>query len=954
MDFPDADELQWLEANQEEEVEVQEEEAEVQEEEESPFGLKVRGERIYENEDELFESEEIPQSPEQQSQIQIRSSEKKRHRTRLEIDDDDECARVSVRVRVTTEHENDKYLSRYASEIDGDCVPITAPSGSGERVYAKLDKQFFSVANKFNMATKASDIGLISEPVCALLQKAEQDALLKALQASSDVQNTSISPETSIMTEELWVNKYAPKSFTELLSDEQTNREVLSWLKQWDAAVFGDDIRNTGDEVLSALRRHSSLPLHQRNLSASFLGKSRGPIYARAYMGNSSMLEQENNRPKCIDGSLNKMENGSGTLDQKILLLCGPPGLGKTTLGHVAAKHCGYHVMEINASDDRSSTTIEAKILDAVQMNSVMALSKPKCLVIDEIDGALGEGKGAVEVILKMVMAEKKSSGGSEASTKEEPYGRKLSNKGRKSVSLSRPVICICNDLYAPPLRPLRHVAKVHVFAQPTVNRVVSRLKYICNREGMKISSTALTTLAEYTECDIRSCLNTLQFLHKKKETLNLVALSSQVIGRKDITRSVFDVWKEVFQKRKPKQSRKCDFSPSKMPDTHDSLYVLVSNRNDYELIFDGIHENFLQLHYHDPVLQKTVQCLDALGVSDLLHQCVIRTHNMSLFAYHPFIIITIHQLLGRVETPSIGWPKSFQRYRSLLMEKIERVRSWQTKIPPCISRHLSVDSFIENTVSPLLHILSPANLRPVAAQLLSEKEKNDMAQLLSTMVSLSLTYINTKSESIANNLPRDGIINASSLNLDPPIQGFVNFKGYKPGHYELTSAVKQVLVYEVEKQKIVQESLARFMHSVDSSKQDMDDARDKEKGMTETFRVHQARCDSYKKQIIRNASQKDICQPHVHRDTSSLGFGSTSADAMKSKSTGDVKKPSIGSFNFFDRFKKLSRKGRYDVDSFEEKLTEAEKDGHHLLFKFNEGFTNAVKRPVRMREFLL
>lgn len=38
------------------------------------------------------------------------------------------------------------------------------------------------------------------------------------------------------------------------------------------------------------------------------------------------------------------------------------------------------------------------------------------------------------------VMAEKKSSGGSEASTKEEPYGRKLSNKGRKSVSLSRPV----------------------------------------------------------------------------------------------------------------------------------------------------------------------------------------------------------------------------------------------------------------------------------------------------------------------------------------------------------------------------------------------------------------------------------------------------------------------------------------------------------------------------------
>lgn len=27
----------------------------------------------------------------------------------------------------------------------------------------------------------------------------------------------------------------------------------------------------------------------------------------------------------------------------------------------------------------------------------------------------------------------------------------------------------------------------------------------------------------------------------------------------------------------------------------------------DYDLILDGIHENMLQLHYHDPVMRKTV-----------------------------------------------------------------------------------------------------------------------------------------------------------------------------------------------------------------------------------------------------------------------------------------------------------------------------------------------------------
>ena len=31
----------------------------------------------------------------------------------------------------------------------------------------------------------------------------------------------------------LWVDKYAPKRFADLLSNEQTNREVLGWLGQW-------------------------------------------------------------------------------------------------------------------------------------------------------------------------------------------------------------------------------------------------------------------------------------------------------------------------------------------------------------------------------------------------------------------------------------------------------------------------------------------------------------------------------------------------------------------------------------------------------------------------------------------------------------------------------------------------------------------------------------------------
>lgn len=36
----------------------------------------------------------------------------------------------------------------------------------------------------------------------------------------------------------------------------------------------------------------------------------------------------------------------------QLALLCGAPGLGKTTLAHIIAQHAGYHVVEMNARLD--------------------------------------------------------------------------------------------------------------------------------------------------------------------------------------------------------------------------------------------------------------------------------------------------------------------------------------------------------------------------------------------------------------------------------------------------------------------------------------------------------------------------------------------------------------------------------------------------------------------------
>ncbi|KAA3455738.1 chromosome transmission fidelity protein 18-like protein [Gossypium australe] len=868
--------------------------------------------------------------------------EENKRTKRIDIEEEEEedwlryAPPEETNVELAVEKDEEVYLSRFMSAINGGCMPVTAPSG-GERVYAKISgAQRDEGLEKLNRKERSK--GLLPEPVNVLLQRVEQQAFAKALEASSEHQNDITIPKTTIVHEQLWVEKYAPSSFTELLSDEQTNREVLLWLKQWDSCVFGSEIRSTSDEVLSALRRHSSTQ-HKKSFDLDFSRKHRGRRWINGNNNHIDNVDHGTNNLKGMQDFWNKNSRLTGPPEQKILLLCGSPGLGKTTLAHVAANHCGYHVVEVNASDDRSTSTIEAKILDVVQMNSVMADARPKCLVIDEIDGALGDGKGAVEVILKMVSAERKHDFGKENNAKK---------KGSKTAPLTRPVICICNDLYAPALRPLRQIAKVHIFVQPTVSRVVSR-------EGMKTSSIALTALAEFTECDIRSCLNTLQFLHKKNETLNVVDISSQVVGRKDVSKSAFDIWREIFHKRRTKRDRKSNTSSGSSYGEFDFLHALISNRGDYDVILDGIHENILQLRYHDPVMHKTVKCLNSLGISDVMQQYVMRTQQMSLQVYQPSVAITLHRIVAQVQKPTLEWPKSFQRYRTMLMEKTDILRAWHQKIPPYISRHLSTKSCIEDLISPLLHILSPPNFRPVALHLLSETEKNNLTQLVNVMVSYSITYKNMKSDSLSSNMGHEAVSDASALSFEPPIGEFISYKDYRSDHHVLALAMKQVVLHEVEKQKILQVSTGKSAQRTDGCCNGDQGVVGKGASVAKSAKTIGENAGAGTKTFedaknISNTKQGNLSTATV---SSSLVSSRRATVEAKQKSTSDFRKARSG-FDFFERFRKPSSRGSLDSEIAVVKEVTLERDLRPLLFKFNEGFTNAVKRPVRMRDFLL
>ena len=109
------------------------------------------------------------------------------------------------------------------------------------------------------------------------------------------------------------------------MSDDGTNRTLLTWLKLWDKVVFGKEDK-----------KPRKPPKVDDKGDAKTTGKF--PAFKPA-SGPSDIIEEldDTDRPQ-----------------QKTALLYGPPGLGKTTLAHVVATHAGYKVVEMNASDDRS------------------------------------------------------------------------------------------------------------------------------------------------------------------------------------------------------------------------------------------------------------------------------------------------------------------------------------------------------------------------------------------------------------------------------------------------------------------------------------------------------------------------------------------------------------------------------------------------------------------------
>ncbi|KAI9770767.1 MAG: hypothetical protein M1840_003017 [Geoglossum simile] len=300
----------------------------------------------------------------------------------------------------------------------------------------------------------------------------------------------------------LWTVKYAPTSMNQICGNKGQVEKLQRWLRSWPAA-----------------------------LKSNF--KKPGP---------------------------------DATGNQRAVIIHGPPGIGKTTAAHLAAKMEGYDIVESNASDTRSKKLLEVGLRGILDNTSLLGYfaadhkeveggKKKLVLIMDEVDGMSAGDRGGVGALAQVC----------------------------KKTHI--PMILICNDRKLPKMRPFDYCTLDMAFKRPTVNDIRSRVMTICYREGLKLSPQVIDALVEGTHGDIRQIINMISTAKLDQATMDFdQGKSMSKAWEKHIILKPWDIAGKLLAGHM--------FASHSNATLNDKIELYF---NDHELSFLMIQENYLK-----------------------------------------------------------------------------------------------------------------------------------------------------------------------------------------------------------------------------------------------------------------------------------------------------------------------------------------------------------------------
>ncbi|KLO10427.1 hypothetical protein SCHPADRAFT_878166 [Schizopora paradoxa] len=741
-----------------------------------------------------------------------------------------------------------------ASASSSSYVPFGSISGTtheGRPIYFRRklkSKKINAVENRPRVSN------LLETPIHRLRQQlAKIPTSLSSLSLGNESQSSS---ET-----QLWVDRYRPSRFSDLCGDERVHRETMNWLKEWDSCVFGKKRNN----------------------------KAKKPFREEA----DSNFEYKDpfHRPR-----------------EKILLLSGPAGFGKTTLAHVAAKQAGYDVMEINArraSDSRSGQVVDERIRPTLESGSAIGSKKPVCLVIDEIDGATGAGDNASSFVQKLV-----------ALTFEGPRKKTRGDaKGKGKRPLLRPIICICNDLYASSLTKLRQYARIIRFTRPSDIVLTKRLRWICENEGLKAESRALSTLIGIAKGDMRGCLNTLQFIRARKLEVTEAMVRSATVGMKEAESSFSTTLSSLFAPLAKKRVKELGIGEAEENRFVTRLSRDLEDSGSLDRLALGCFEHYTTLRHADATLERHEKGSEWLMTFDSFSGTMRSEREYGLLPYLSYLLVPFYPLFNergapKPERPKADWENLMKTRASEEIYKSMR-GCLQSNAGQRFSgiRHLLANENLQLEFAPYINRIISPPLRPINSQVTKPKDRAILNRLVEIMVSLELRLVQDKAE--------DGQL---VYLLDPPIDAFITYDSKRATDIPVARyATRHLIAGEIDAQIIQQQADAVEKASSSKKKFDM---------------------------FSRNRKQKDGEDETGDPGSSPSRPGQPGNAKRKAAELDIADRPPV---DFFGRPIESTAPKSKKLKGQDALVQKA----YRVSFKYNEGNSAAVRKPLKMSSFI-